>query len=111
MAAHYMLHLCSEIWKMSKLAFREKEEDVHTRLMRRYKQVPQWWFVCILVVNVALTIFVCEYYIDQLQLPWWGVLLACAVAIFFTLPIGILTATTNQVFKFIELISDHFAIF
>uniref|UniRef100_A0A0E0PSW4 Oligopeptide transporter n=1 Tax=Oryza rufipogon TaxID=4529 RepID=A0A0E0PSW4_ORYRU len=30
------------------------------------------------------------------HLPWWGVLLACALAIFFTLPIGIVTATTNQ---------------
>ena len=86
-----------EIWQTSKLAFQDKKMDVHTRLMRRYKQVPMWWFVCILVASVVLTIFACEYYIDQLQLPWWGVLLACAVALFFTLPIGILTATTNQV--------------
>ena len=39
----------------------------------------------------------CEYYNDQLQLPWWGVVLACAVAISFTLPVGIIRATTNQV--------------
>jgi len=65
--------------------------------MRKYKQVPESWFIVILIVNVALTIFTCEYYIDQLQLPWWGVLLACAIAIFFTVPIGIITATTNQV--------------
>lgn len=71
--------------------------DIHTRLMRKYKQVPEWWFVCILLANIALTIFACEYYIDQLQLPWWGVLLACAIAIAFTLPIGIITAITNQV--------------
>jgi hypothetical protein len=71
--------------------------DIHTKLMRRYKQVPEWWFICILVANIAVTIFAREYYIDQLQLPWWGVLLACALAFFFTLPIGIITATTNQV--------------
>ncbi|KAG6482994.1 hypothetical protein ZIOFF_059634 [Zingiber officinale] len=62
----------------------------------RYKQVPQWWFIAILVANMALTIFACEYYIDQLQLPWWGVLLACSIAFFFTLPLGIITATTNK---------------
>lgn len=65
--------------------------------MSKYNQVPESWFWCILVVNIALTIFACEYYKEQLQLPWWGVILACFIAIFFTLPIGIITAITNQV--------------
>ncbi|VAI69561.1 unnamed protein product [Triticum turgidum subsp. durum] len=75
--------------------------------MRRYKQVPEWWFICILTVNIAVTVFACEYYIEQLQLPWWGVLLACAIAFFFTLPIGIITATTNQVRNLTNCISCH----
>ncbi|RWW90492.1 hypothetical protein BHE74_00000438 [Ensete ventricosum] len=95
--SHVLLFHGSEIWQMSKSAFEEKKMDIHTRLMRRYNQVPQWWFIVILIANIALTISACEYYIDQLQLPWWGVLLACFIAIFFTLPIGIITATTNQV--------------
>lgn len=70
--------------------------DIHTKLMSKYEQVPEWWFVSILLANIALTIFACEYYNDQLQLPWWGVLLACTIAIFFTLPIGTITAITNQ---------------
>lgn len=88
---------CREIWEQSKVSFTGKTADVHTRLMRKYKQVPEWWFWLILVVNIAATIFACQYYNSQLQLPWWGVLLACAIAIFFTLPIGIITAITNQV--------------
>ncbi|XP_042425597.1 oligopeptide transporter 7-like [Zingiber officinale] len=94
--SHVLLFHGSEIWQMSKSAFKDQKMDIHTRLMSRYKQVPQWWFIAILVANIALTIFACEYYIDQLQLPWWGVLLACSIAFFFTLPIGIITATTNQ---------------
>ncbi|RWR80794.1 oligopeptide transporter 7-like protein [Cinnamomum micranthum f. kanehirae] len=93
---HVFLFHGSEIWRLTKSAFNEKRMDVHTRLMRKYKQVPEWWFVCILIANIALTIFACEYYNEQLQLPWWGVLLACGLAFFFTLPIGIITATTNQ---------------
>lgn len=93
---HVALFHRREVWEQSKSAFRNKGMDIHTRLMRRYKQAPEWWFACILVTNIALTIFGCEYYIDQLQLPWWGVLLACAIAFLFTLPIGIITATTNQ---------------
>lgn len=71
--------------------------DVHTKLMRKYKQVPGWWFMCILVANIVATMFTCHYYNDQLQLKWWGVLLACGLALFFTLPIGVIAATTNQV--------------
>lgn len=39
----------------------------------------------------------CLSILQCLQLPWWGVMLACAIAFFFTLPIGIIAATTNQV--------------
>ncbi|XP_076915686.1 oligopeptide transporter 7-like [Bidens hawaiensis] len=96
MVVHVFLFHGSEIWEQSKSSFKEKKVDIHTRLMSKYKQVPEWWFWCILFVNISLTIFACEYYNEQLQLPWWGVVLACAIAVFFTLPIGILTAITNQ---------------
>ncbi|XP_002275134.4 oligopeptide transporter 6 [Vitis vinifera] len=93
---HVALFNGSELWKQTKGAFGEKKMDIHTWLMKKYKSVPNWWFFVIHVVNIATIIFACEYYNDVLQLPWWGVLLACAIAFFFTLPIGIITATTNQ---------------
>uniref|UniRef100_J3MAV4 Uncharacterized protein n=1 Tax=Oryza brachyantha TaxID=4533 RepID=J3MAV4_ORYBR len=93
---HAILFHGSEIWLLSKSAFQERTMDIHTKLMRRYKQVPEWWFSCILIANITTTIFTCEYYREELQLPWWGVLLACTIAFFFTLPIGIIKATTNQ---------------
>lgn len=71
--------------------------DVHTKLMKQYEEVPEWWFTGILVVNISATVLICEWFKNQLQLPWWGVLLACGFAFVFTLPIGIITATTNQV--------------
>ncbi|KAG8381106.1 hypothetical protein BUALT_Bualt06G0087800 [Buddleja alternifolia] len=70
--------------------------DVHTKIMKAYKQVPMWWFLIILVVNIAVILYTCKHYESSLQLPWWGVLLACAIACFYTLPIGIIYATTNQ---------------
>lgn len=85
-----------EIWEQSRASFKEKKMDIHAKLMTRYKEAPEWWFWVILVVNIVLTIFACEYYKEQLQLPWWGVVLACAIAFIFTLPIGIITAITNQ---------------
>ena len=70
--------------------------------MRKYKQVPELWFVIILIatITMGLSLFACEYYKDQLQLPWWGVLLACGIAFFFTLPTGIIATITNQVVSF-----------
>ncbi|CAL5011678.1 unnamed protein product [Urochloa decumbens] len=74
-----------------------KEQDVHTRIMKRnYKPVPQWWFHLMLAVVLALSLFTCEGFGRQLQLPYWGLLLACAIAFTFTLPIGVISATTNM---------------
>ncbi|KAJ0041412.1 hypothetical protein Pint_28459 [Pistacia integerrima] len=94
---HVFLFHGRDIWQLSKSAFQYKTMDVHTKLMRRYKQVPEWWFMCILFINIATTLFTCQYYKNQLQLPWWGIFLACSLALFFTLPVGVITATTNQV--------------
>ncbi|KAL4187975.1 hypothetical protein AMTRI_Chr09g21550 [Amborella trichopoda] len=93
---HVLLFHGREILQISKTTFQEKTMDIHTKLMTKYEQVPEWWFIVTLILNIAAAMFACEYYNDQLQLPWWGVLLACGISIFFTLPIGIITATTNQ---------------
>ncbi|KAG6385889.1 hypothetical protein SASPL_154772 [Salvia splendens] len=94
----YLVKFCSkDLWLLSKSAFKEKTMDVHTKLMLSYKKVPEWWFLCILFINIAVTLLLCQFNIDQLQLPWWGVLLACALAFFFTLPVGVIAATTNQI--------------
>ncbi|ERN13349.1 hypothetical protein AMTR_s00041p00118950 [Amborella trichopoda] len=93
---HVMPFHGREIWQLSKSAFQKETMDIHTKLMSKYKQVPEWWFFIILAIHIVLTIFACEYYKEQLQLPWWGVLLSCGLAFFFTLPVGIIAATTNQ---------------
>jgi OPT family oligopeptide transporter len=71
--------------------------DVHTRIMKKnYDVVPQWWFYSFLVPVFLLALLACEGFGKQLQLPWWGLIMACAIALFFTLPIGIIQATTNM---------------
>ncbi|CAL5392461.1 unnamed protein product [Camellia sinensis] len=84
------------MWKGTAVALQKQMGDVHTRIMKRnYEEVPSWWFYNILAVTLALSLITCEGFGRQLQLPWWGILLACAMALFFTLPIGIITATTT----------------
>ncbi|KAM7270235.1 hypothetical protein ACFE04_029449 [Oxalis oulophora] len=95
---HVVLFNGSEIWKQIKAVFGKgtKKIDIHTRLMTKYKSVPMWWFLVVLLANILLSLFACMYYNQMLQLPWWGLLLACVIAFMFTLPIGIISATTNQ---------------
>ncbi|CAO2202324.1 unnamed protein product [Urochloa humidicola] len=96
---HVALYHGRSIWEQTKKTVSAKAGggDVHARLMKRnYAAVPQWWFQVMLVLVVGLSVFTCEGFGRQLQLPYWGVLLAAGLAFFFTLPIGIITATTNQ---------------
>ncbi|KAG0450204.1 hypothetical protein HPP92_027046 [Vanilla planifolia] len=96
---HVALHHGKDIWTMWKKSKKHADnmlEDVHLRLMRNYRPVPDWWFHLLLVCVITLSIITCEGFGGQLQLPWWGVLMACAMALFFTLPIGVIVATTNQ---------------
>ncbi|KAK1291811.1 Oligopeptide transporter 1 [Acorus calamus] len=95
--SHVALFHGRTIWKQTRAAFRDKIGDIHTRIMKKnYEEVPQWWFYVVLVVMICLTMFACEGFDQQLQLPYWGVFLAAGLAFLFTLPISIITATTNQ---------------
>ncbi|KAL5575795.1 hypothetical protein UlMin_017494 [Ulmus minor] len=95
--SHVALFHGRSIWQQTKATFQDKFGDVHTRLMKKnYEPVPQWWFYTLLMVVLALAMLTCEGFSGQLQLPYWGVLLAMGLALLFTLPIGVITATTNQ---------------
>nr|CAD1839388.1 unnamed protein product [Ananas comosus var. bracteatus] len=86
-----------EMWRRTTEKVSENFGDVHTRLMKKnYKAVPQWWFHLLLLVVLGLSLFACEGFNRQLQLPYWGLFLAMALALIFTLPVGVITATTNQ---------------
>jgi OPT family small oligopeptide transporter len=70
------------------------KEDVHARLMRNYNEVPDWWYILVLLINGAIAIFICTTY--ELGLSWWGIILAVTISAVFILPIGIMTALANQ---------------
>ncbi|KAK3948694.1 oligopeptide transporter 4 [Pseudoneurospora amorphoporcata] len=69
-------------------------EDVHNRLMRRYKDAPMSWYLITCVSMLAIGMFVVEYY--PVHLPWYGLLLALGICSILFIPIGIIMAVTNQ---------------
>ncbi|KAG0042457.1 hypothetical protein BGZ83_000441 [Gryganskiella cystojenkinii] len=67
--------------------------DVHTKMMKAYPEVPQWWYASFYVVMAALSIVCCHVY--NLQLPWWGLLVALAMGWIMTFPLCALYAITG----------------
>ncbi|CAN7046367.1 unnamed protein product [Brassica rapa subsp. trilocularis] len=92
---HVALFYGREITERFRVSYKGKE-DVHTRLMKRYKDIPSWWFYSMLAATLLISLALCIFLNDQVQMPWWGLVFASAMAFVFTLPISIITATTNQ---------------
>ncbi|KAJ4716665.1 Oligopeptide transporter [Melia azedarach] len=96
--SHFIVFHGREVWQQFKQAYDSSENtgDVHNRLMKKYKPVPQWWFLAILITATCLAILSCEGFGKQLQLPYWGILLSCLLVMIFILPLGVLEATTGK---------------
>ncbi|KAF9388683.1 hypothetical protein CPB97_000628 [Podila verticillata] len=89
---HVILYNGKEIvarWKSA----RHENEDIHSRLMSVYPEVPDWWYGLLFVVTLALSFVTC---IVWDYMPWWALILALCIALIFVLPVGIVQAVTNQ---------------
>ncbi|KAI9596959.1 OPT oligopeptide transporter protein-domain-containing protein [Syncephalis fuscata] len=82
---HVFLYYRHSIYRQFK-ASRTEKEDIHTRLMRAYPDVPISWYAGIFVIMLVAAIIVCEVY--PIKLP-------CNLGI-LVLPIGIIQAVSNN---------------
>ncbi|KAF9359860.1 hypothetical protein BGX26_011237 [Mortierella sp. AD094] len=86
---HVLLYNGKEIferWRYSRV----ENEDIHTRLMSVYPEVPDWWYAALFATMFALSMFTCVFW-DYM--PWWALILALAMALLFVLPVGVVQAT------------------
>ncbi|KAF9297865.1 hypothetical protein BGZ88_008720 [Linnemannia elongata] len=90
---HVALYHGKEIRDQWKAAIAMKDQDIHSRMMMKYKEVPQWWYATLFLVSLALSIFCVEKWH---YLPWYYLLVSLAIAFIFALPVGIVQAVTNQ---------------
>ncbi|OIV97835.1 hypothetical protein TanjilG_12592 [Lupinus angustifolius] len=75
---------------------RSRKEDIHTRLMKNYKDIPNWWFHTMLIISFVLALILVIFMKDEIQLPWWALIFAASFALIFTPFISVIKATTNQ---------------
>ncbi|KAK3830517.1 MAG: OPT family small oligopeptide transporter [Linnemannia elongata] len=90
---HVALYHGKEIRDQWKAAIGMKDHDIHSRMMMKYKEVPQWWYATLFLVSLALSIFCVEKWH---YLPWYYLIVSLAIAFIFALPVGIVQAVTNQ---------------
>ncbi|EXJ88182.1 OPT family small oligopeptide transporter [Capronia coronata CBS 617.96] len=98
---HVGLYYGKDLWSGWKGT---SKQDVHARIMSRYRQVPWWWFAVITVVMLALSIVTNEVY--HTDLPVWAVFLAFLLPVIYFLPVGIIKAVTNVSTNQLNLITE-----
>lgn len=73
--------------------FGREEEDVHGRLMARFKRVPIWWYLAVTVIMIGIGLGVVLGF--PTHLSWWAFFISLIMALVWMVPIGIVQATTN----------------
>ncbi|KAG0292254.1 hypothetical protein BGZ98_002653 [Dissophora globulifera] len=91
--SHIICFHGKDLWHNWKMAIGSEDEDIHTKMMKIYPEVPHLWYSVFYVVMAALAILTCEVY--GLQLPWWGLIVALLIGWALTLPICAMTAITG----------------
>ncbi|KAK3377360.1 OPT oligopeptide transporter protein-domain-containing protein [Lasiosphaeria ovina] len=67
--------------------------DIHSRMMARYPEVPDWWFLVILLGAIVVSVVFLSIY--PLDTPVWLVFVMIGINIIFAVPLSLLSATTG----------------
>ena len=61
--------------------------------MEKYEEVPQWWYLGVLLLSIAGALFVTT--ITNSGLPIWGFFISISMGAILTFVVGFLRATTG----------------
>lgn len=89
---HCVLYYGKQIRTQFKLA-RKQEDDVHMKLMKKYRDAEDWWYGALFVVMIGLSfVVVCAW---PTGFPAWAYVVCMVIPLVWTIPIGIIQAITN----------------
>ena len=89
---HVGLYHGKDIWNQWKLA-RHQEDDVHMRLMKKYRDAEDWWYIVLFAIMLGISFaVVCAW---ETSFPWWAFVICILIPVVWTIPIGIIQAVTN----------------
>jgi OPT family small oligopeptide transporter len=90
---HCFIHFRKQIWYQARRSLRE-QADIHARLMSRYPQVPEWWYMSLFALMFALGVLSIELW--PTEMPVWAFVIALLIAFTYVIPCGMIQAITNQ---------------
>ncbi|KAF9466766.1 OPT oligopeptide transporter [Collybia nuda] len=90
---HAFLFFRKQIWTQARRAMHE-QPDIHARLMSHYRQVPEWWYLCIFLSMFAFGVISIEVWDTKFPVQYF--ILALVIAFVYVIPIGMIQAITNQ---------------
>ncbi|KAJ7159202.1 OPT oligopeptide transporter protein-domain-containing protein [Mycena crocata] len=73
---------------------RVESDDIHAKLMRNYREVPDWWYLLSFCVFFSFAIVAVKVW--HTGLPVWALLLSVGLPIVYILPSGFIYAMTGQ---------------
>lgn len=69
-------------------------DDHFSRAQKKYKEVPEWWYLFVLLASVGVGIATVEYY-SFTETPVWTIFFGIGLSAVFIIPFGILYAITS----------------
>ncbi|GJE86746.1 OPT oligopeptide transporter [Phanerochaete sordida] len=97
-----IVHVMLWHWNDLKAAFsgfkflkgNQEIDDAHYREMKKYPEVPQWWYGLLFIASLAVGIG-CSYTTSTPLMPWWSVILFTAISAVIAICLGFIAATTG----------------
>ncbi|EGW30796.1 oligopeptide transporter protein [Spathaspora passalidarum NRRL Y-27907] len=71
-------------------------EDPHCKMMSKYEDVPDWWFVAILVISTVFALAVVLFY--PTETPIWGIFFTILINFVFLIPLTSIASVTGFTF-------------
>ncbi|KAK9328603.1 OPT oligopeptide transporter protein-domain-containing protein [Lipomyces starkeyi] len=78
----------------SKSAY-ESFDDPHSRMMRAYKEVPDWWYLAILILSFVFGVICVEIYRQDTNTPVYGIVVTIVVSAAFLIPLSVIRSVTG----------------
>lgn len=90
---HTVLFHGPDLWARFRAVNAVEEEDVHSRLMSRFKTVPLWWYGVVTLIMIGMALGVTQGF--ETHLSWWAFFISLIIAVLWFVPLGIVKASTN----------------
>jgi OPT family small oligopeptide transporter len=92
LVSHTFLFHGKEIWRRWK-ASKGELDDIHMKIMRKYKMVPTWWYLSLLAIMIGFAFAAACAYPTGMAAS--SVVLSLVIAFAWIVPIGVIQAMTN----------------